>query len=150
MREGQIRTSHSHPIRVDQLPENEVAASGRLGMTFAPGMQADALGGYWQRDMATDMRALREEYGTDVLLSLMENEEYLYYGIPELLETERQAIEDPNVETNAGIEVIRYPIQDMGVPGEAESEEFSRFIGEVVEYLEAGKNVVAHCRGRAR
>jgi cyclin-dependent kinase inhibitor 3 len=35
----------------------------------------------------------------------------------------------------------------MGVPLDAESEEFASFVGEVVKRLEAGKNVVAHCRG---
>jgi hypothetical protein len=55
-------------------------------MTFAPGMWADALGGRWERELKADLRALKEEYRTDVLLSLMENEEYLYYGIPELLQ----------------------------------------------------------------
>lgn len=67
----------------------------------------------------------------------MENEEYLYYGVPDLLEESG----------HGGIEVLRFPIQDMGVPQEAASERFANFVGEVVKHLEAGKNVVAHCRG---
>jgi protein-tyrosine phosphatase len=106
-------------------------------MTFAPGMKAEALSGRWERELAADMRVLREEYGTDVLLSLMENEEYLYYGVPELLEDIPRE----------SIEVLRFPIRDMGVPQEAESEKFASFVREVVKRLEAGKDVVAHCRG---
>jgi hypothetical protein len=67
---GEVRTSESHPIRVDQLPAEEVRTPGRLGMTFAPGMWAEALGGRWERDLAADMKALRDEHGTDVLVSL--------------------------------------------------------------------------------
>jgi protein-tyrosine phosphatase len=137
MSEGWVRTSESHPIRVDQLPADEVHAPGRLGMTFAPGMWAEALGGRWERDLAADIKTLTEEYGTEMLVSLMENEEYLYYGVPELLEESGYK----------GIEVLRFPIRDMGVPLDAESEEFASFVGEVVKRLEAGKNVVAHCRG---
>lgn len=116
-------------------------------MTFAPGMKAESLSGSWERDLVSDMRVLREEYGTDVLLSLMENEEYLYYGIPELLDTESSGAESPGAETHAGIEIVRFPIRDMGVPQEAESEKFASFVREVVKRLEAGKDVVAHCRG---
>jgi protein-tyrosine phosphatase len=48
------------------------------------------------------------------------------------------AVED---RLHSGLEVLRFPIGDMGVPQEAASEEFASFVGET------GKNVVAHCRG---
>lgn len=41
MREAGVRTSRSHPIRVDFAAGEEVDAAGRLGMTLAPGMKAD-------------------------------------------------------------------------------------------------------------
>lgn len=106
-------------------------------MTFAPGMWADSVRGRWERDLAADMNALEEEHATHVLVSLMEDFEYGYYGIPELLEKDGYG----------GIEILRFAIRDMGVPQEAESEEFEAFVQEVVYRLEAGKNVVVHCRG---
>lgn len=90
-----------------------------------------------ERDLATDLRALEEKHETDVLVSLMENHEYHGYRIPELLE--RDSIR--------GIEILRFAIEDMDVPHEAESERFQAFVQEVVQRLERGQNVVVHCRG---
>lgn len=50
------RTSQTHPIRVDWLPENLAGMPGWLGMTFAPGKSAtSAFDNPWQRDLATDV-----------------------------------------------------------------------------------------------
>jgi protein-tyrosine phosphatase len=137
MREEWVGTSETDPIQVDFLPNDEVGTPGRLGMTFAPGMWAGSVGGRWERDLAADVRALEEEYETDVLVSLMEDHEYHGYRIPELLE--RDSI--------GGIEILRFAIEDMGVPQEAESEGFEAFVQDVVRRLERGQNVVVHCRG---
>jgi ADP-ribosyl-[dinitrogen reductase] hydrolase len=67
----------------------------------------------------------------------MEDHEYHGYRIPELLE--RDSIGD--------IEILRFAIKDMGVPREVESERFPAFVQEVVQRLERGQNIVAHCRG---
>ena len=137
MRDEWVGTSETDPIEVDFLPDDEVTTSGRFGMTFAPGMWAGSVGGRWERDLAADVRALEEEYETDVLVSLMEDHEYRGYRIPELLE--RDSI--------GGIEILRFAIEDMGVPREAESEGFEAFVKEIVQRLEQGQNVVVHCRG---
>jgi protein-tyrosine phosphatase len=137
MRDEWVGTSETDPIQVDFLPNDEVGMPGRLGMTFAPGMWAGSVGGRWERDLAADVRALEEEYETDVLVSLMEDHEYHGYRIPELLE--RDSI--------GGIEILRFAIEDMGVPQEAESEGFEAFVQDVVRRLEQGQNLVVHCRG---
>jgi len=52
-----IRTSLTHPIRVDALP----VAGGLLGLTFCPGKHGDSLtGAPWARDLDMDLRALRD------------------------------------------------------------------------------------------
>jgi protein-tyrosine phosphatase len=137
MRDEWVGTSETDPILVDFLPDDEVGTLGRLGMTFAPGMQAESVRGRWERDLATDMRALEEEHEVNVLVSLMEDHEYRGYRIPELLEKDRIG----------GIEILRFAIGDMSVPQEAESEMFEAFVQDVVQRLEQGQNVVAHCRG---
>jgi protein-tyrosine phosphatase len=137
MRDEWVGTSETDPIEVDFLPDDEVTTPGRLGMTFAPGMWAGSVEGRWERDLAADVRALEEEYETDVLVSLMEDHEYRGYRIPELLE--RDSI--------GGIEILRFAIEDMGVPREAESEGFEAFVKDIVQRLEQGQNVVVHCRG---
>lgn len=102
------RTSKSHPIRADFIPREEVDAPGRLGMTFAPGMKAGTThGGWrWKRDLRTDLRGLREEFKTDVLVSVMEEHEYRNYEVPELYE--RDEIER--------VEILRFAIRDMASP----------------------------------
>jgi predicted protein tyrosine phosphatase len=137
MRDEWVGTSETDPISVDFLPDDEVGTPGWLGMTFAPGMWAGSVRGRWERDLAADMRALEEEYETDILVSLMEKYEYRGYQIPELLERDKFG----------GIEILRFAIEDMGVPQEAESEGFEAFVRDVVQRLGQGQNVVVHCRG---
>jgi protein-tyrosine phosphatase len=137
MRDEWVGTSETDPILVHFLPDDEVGTPGRLGMTFAPGMWAGSVGGRWERDLAADVRALEEEHETDVLVSLMEDHEYRGYRIPELLEQE----------SIGNIEILRFAIEDMGVPREAESERFQTFVQDVVRRLEEDQNVVVHCRG---
>ena len=137
MRDEWVGTSETDPIPVDFLRDDEVGTPGRLGMTFAPGMWAGSVRGRWERDLAADMRVLEEEHETDVLVSLMEDHEYRGYRIPELLEQE----------SIGNIEILRFAIEDMGVPREAESERFQTFVQDVVRRLEEDQNVVVHCRG---
>ena len=137
MVEKRTRTSETDPVEVDFLPDGETHTRGRLGMTFAPGMRAPSLGGDWERDLATDMEALENEHGVGMLVSLMEEHEYRGYGIPELYERGEFG----------KIEVRRFAIRDMGIPKEAESQEFEAMVQEIVENLERGRNVAIHCRG---
>ena len=133
----QIMTSETHPIYADFVPEERTKVPGRLGMTFAPGMKARGMRGRWDRDLAADLRVLREEYGADVLVSVMEEHEYQGYKIPELLKQDHMG----------GIEVLRFAIEDMNVPREAEAEEYEELINSLVRRMREGKNVVVHCRG---
>lgn len=137
MRDEEVMTSETHPIYADFVPEDVTKTPGRLGMTFAPGMKALGMSGRWERDLKSDLRALRNEYKTDVLVSVMEEHEYGGYGIPELFE--HDLIED--------IQVLRFSIEDMNVPREAEEKEYEALIQEIVGRLKEGKNIVVHCRG---
>jgi protein-tyrosine phosphatase len=135
--EEHTMTSVTDPIRVDFLPRDKTVLPGFLGMTFAPGMKARGQGGRWDRDLEADLRVLRDDYGTDTLVSVMEEHEYRGYGIPELFE--RDLI--------GGIEVLRFAIEDMNVPKEAEATEYESLVRNAVDRMRQGKNVVVHCRG---
>lgn len=137
MSNEQKMTSKTHPIYADFVPEEHTSVPGRLGMTFAPGMKTRGVRGRWDRDLRADLGVLREEYGADVLVSVMEEHEYQGYKIPELFEQD----------TMEGIEVLRFAIEDMNVPKEAEAEEYEELIRNVVDRMRDGKNVVVHCRG---
>lgn len=78
-----------------------------------------------------------KQCGTDTLVSLMEGHEYRYFGISALYKGDE-------VE---GIKILRFAIRVMDVPEEAEVEDYESAILKIVEHLEAGKNVVVHCRG---
>ncbi len=133
---GETWTSDSHPIRTDFIPREALGLPGRLGMTFAPGMKDFA----WDRDVEKDLRRLKEEYGADILVSLMEDFEYDKYemgGVGEFFEAAK----------SASLEVRHFPILDVNVPRPEQSGEYAAYIGDVVADLEAGKSVVAHCRG---
>ena len=137
MGEEHTMTSETDPIRVDFLTRDETILPGLLGMTFAPGMQALGQRGRWDRDLEADLRVLRDDYGTDTLVSVMEEHEYCGYGMRDLFEQD----------LIGGIEVLRFAIEDMNIPKEAEATEYEALIRDVVDRMCQGKNVVVHCCG---
>ncbi|MEZ4234407.1 MAG: cyclin-dependent kinase inhibitor 3 family protein [Polyangiaceae bacterium] len=126
-------TSDSHPIRVDFIDPTHHGLPGRLGLTIAPGKQDDR----WRRDLETDLKRLREEYKTGLLVSLMEGHEYAALRIEELFERAEQL----------GIEVARFQIRDVSVPPAGAMPKFAELIGGVVAAMREGRTVVVHCRG---
>lgn len=142
MKDIPVRTSKEYPIYVDFVPDNEVGdnevgGNGRLGMTLAPGMKAETTHGEWrwERDLATDMRKLRE-LKVDLLVSVMEEHEYRGYEILDLYEKDE-------VE---GVKIRRCAIKDMDIP--TEKDEYEALIRDIVSLLlEEKKTVVVHCRG---
>ncbi|MGI5863800.1 MAG: cyclin-dependent kinase inhibitor 3 family protein [Myxococcales bacterium] len=129
------RTSDTDPIKVALLPQELVGLPGRIGLTFAPGKKHKALTGEWYRDVDKDLERLCQAYGTRVLVSLIEDPELDLLGIPELFD--RCAFH--------GIQVIRFPIPDGGVPRELG--EFSQLVERILADARAGKTVVIQCRG---
>lgn len=126
-------TSAAHPIRVDFVDAAQHKLPGRLGLTIAPGKQDDR----WLRDLDADLRRLREEYKTDLLVSLMEPFEYRLLHIEALF---------PGAEA-LGITVARFPIVDVSVPPASAMPAFAELIAQVVDAMRAGQAVVVHCRG---
>ena len=137
MRDREEKTSESHPIRVDFLPQEEVGLPGRLGMTFAPGKKSEGADGVWERDLETDLKRLTEEYHVEVLVSLMERIEYSYLKIPNLFQKAEEL----------GMEILHLPIPDGGAPVDPEADRYVPLVEDVVERLKKGQTVVAHCRG---
>ena len=130
-------TSASHPIRVDEVPLEGVA--GRLGVTFAPGKRSAGIVSrvVWDRDLDTDLAALRDEYGTDVLVSLIEDHELELLGIPDLVERAE----------GHGMRVRRFAIRDVSAPKRDEAPAFDDVVEQTYGDLSAGRNVTVHCRG---
>jgi protein-tyrosine phosphatase len=135
-----LATSESHPIRVDAIPVDFV--SGRLGITFAPGKK-DAGGAapwrdfLWDRDLDADLEQLRERWGTDVVVSLMQRHEHD--------EVEIRGFYD--AVARHGMRSVAFEIVDGSVPDDHDRDAFDRMIDGLYADLEAGRNVVIHCKG---
>ncbi|WP_407539056.1 cyclin-dependent kinase inhibitor 3 family protein [Deinococcus radiomollis] len=128
-------TSEISPIRVDWI---ETALwPGHLGLTLAPGKKGLSANGetLHDRDLEADLTRLRQHYGTQVLVSLLELDEARRYG----LETYDAQAED------LGIDVLYHSIPDADVPQNTAT--FAEFADEVMNRLLNGETVVAHCLG---
>lgn len=105
------------PLRIDWLDgvldgaldgANEDEAPGRLGLTILPGKHGPSSrypGRVYRRDLATDLAALAS-HGVRRLILLVEDAELRRWG--EVAVVDRAAV--------AGIEILRHPIPDGGVP----------------------------------
>ncbi|RMF88298.1 MAG: hypothetical protein D6739_00300 [Nitrospirae bacterium] len=128
------RTSETDPIEVAWLPP---ALPGRIGLTLAPGKRAtSALSPRpWRRDLGADLDRLAEVHGVTTLVCLMEDHELAACAIERLPEAARER----------GIDLLRLPIPDGGVPEDPEATR--ALVAEIVRRARAGGRVVIHCRG---
>ena len=95
---------------LDGLPD-----AGRLGLTLAPGKKGPSYyGGYWDRDLETDLHVLRDEIGVDVLVTLMEQDEMAAAQIPDLLQRAEAR----------GFRVMHFPIEDTRAPMPGQEQAF--------------------------
>lgn len=128
-----IRTSLTHPIRVDAHP----VSGGLLGMTFCPGKHGDSLNGAaWARDIEADLAALKV-WGASLVVTLMEWHEFALLRVPDL---------DARVAAH-GMAWAHLSIPDQGVPGRAFAVAWPRVRAELLSQLNLGGRVVLHCRG---
>lgn len=102
-------------------------------MTLAPGVKD----WNWDRDMRTDMRRLREHWRTDVLVSLIEDDEYELYKMESYADEAKAS----------DIEVEKWPIRDVDIPRKEQVEEYADLVGKIVGFPRGGRNTVVHCRG---
>jgi len=110
---------------------------GCIGLTFCPGKyDPRAMTGYWNRDLALDLNAVRD-WGASAVVTLLEPEEMA------LLRVER-----------LGEEVLRrnmlwfhLPITDGSTPDEAFEQKWVEAGAELRSLLCGERNVVVHCRG---
>jgi ADP-ribosyl-[dinitrogen reductase] hydrolase len=127
------RTSETHPLRVDFIG---VPASGRLGMTFAPGKrQKDALTGRWARDLDLDLDRLSTIYGAELVVSVMEEKELRALCIPSL----------SSAVGFRGMGWLHVPVVDGGVPKDDLT--WLHALRLVRARLLEGRTVIVHCMG---
>lgn len=128
-----IRTSDTHPLYVDLIPTEAALVPGKIGITFAPGKHQPNSNGNWQRDLDKDLFRLRHHWQANVMVSLLEQDEFEQLRIPNLLT--RAKYHD--------IEVIWLPIRDRSVPSSIV--EFHQLVITINDKLHSGRNVVVQC-----
>lgn len=97
-----VRTSHTHPLRIDALP----LANGQLGITFCPGKKCDSVyGAAWDRDLDLDIDAIKS-WGANAVLTLLKKHEFELLSVPNLGDAFKAR----------GIEWFQLAIRDLDVP----------------------------------
>jgi protein-tyrosine phosphatase len=130
-----VRTSTTHPLKVDWVPRTVLGTKGRVGMTFAPGKcNEHGVTGIHRRSMDEDLARLVDER-THVLVTLMEPLELIENAMGGL----EQAL------TERSIQWMHFPIRDLSIPTSLHG--LRALLRNVRSELEIRRNVVVHCRG---
>ena len=129
-----VRTSLSHPLRIDEVV---VDAAGRIGLCICPGKRGGSMmGGPWQRDLAQDLEVVRR-WRPDAVLTLLEAHELELLGVSDLGSRLRAL----------GIEWHHLPIVDRQPPDERFEAAWTVSGSRVRACLRDGGRVLVHCRG---
>ena len=129
-------TSTNSPLQIAQVL-SPPAGGGRIGITLCPGKwQARSVSGNWQRDMDTDLQAIRQ-WGAAAVVTLMPHDELVACQAGHIGAACEQQ----------GMEWYHLPIQDVNVPT-PEFETAWLYAGlRLREHLRQGRHVLVHCRG---
>jgi ADP-ribosylglycohydrolase/protein-tyrosine phosphatase len=128
-----IRTSLSDPLQIAEL----TVGDGIVGVTLCPGKRGDSVfGGDWERDLATDVAAIRG-WGASAVVTLIEGDEFKKLGVERL----------PGAVRGAGIEWHHLPVKDVTAPDHAFENRWVYAGARLRERLRAGDRVLVHCRG---
>lgn len=130
-----IRTSETHPIRIDSVaPPDDW---GAIGMSLCPGKhQPNGLTGAWQRDLNRDLARIRD-WGAIMVVSLIEAHEFKSLRVEPL----------PDRVTELGMQWRHLPIPDNCPPGPDFAALWDTVGREITELLKSHNRVFLHCMG---
>jgi hypothetical protein len=101
-----IKTSASHPLRIDSVGPKPVA--GTIGLTFCPGKKHfGAHEGQWDRDLDADLAVIRQS-GAEAVVTLMEEDELVSVHVPPAVLSSKLV--------ELGLEWHLLPTSDTGIP----------------------------------
>ncbi|WCL50282.1 isochorismatase family protein [Leptospira sp. GIMC2001] len=115
----------SKRLRIDFIPIPN--RKGKIGLTILPGRKDR------NRNLSDDLNVLKEE-GIKKVYSLITEDEYREYGVPNL----KWGYEE------AGLSFLSFPILDQGIPAR---EDLPKIIDDIDQELQSGNNVLVHCVG---
>jgi len=128
------RTSSTHPLQIQSV--TPAGTTGAIGMTLCPGHRGPSNAyGHWNRDLATDLEAVRD-WKPDLVITLLEDKEFAVLRIPRF--------RDEVAESRIPWEFA--PIRDVDIP-DAAFERTWRVLGpRARNILRKGGRVLIHCR----
>ena len=130
-----MRTSITHPLRIDWLPVE--GDKGCIGMTLCPGKyQPVAQTGSWDRQLDLDIEVLKEN-STSTLISLVTQEDMELLRVTQL----------PEGLEASGIEWIHLPLPDMSIPTRKWLRRSVDIFTKLQTSITKGERVVVHCMG---
>ncbi len=112
-------------------------SGGQAGMTHCPGRnRIDILGRRWNRDLGADLRSI-EAWEARALVSLIEEHEFAWLGVPDLATQIRRHRFD----------WYQLPIRDTRAPGGDFARAWAKYGTPISQYLQDGGKIVVHCAG---
>lgn len=129
-----LRTSQTHPIRIDTV---DLPNGGRLGLSLCPGKkQAVSMTGGWDRDLPTDLDAVKA-WGAQAVVSILEKQELKDLQVTDLgKESNQRAMQWVNLD-----------LPNDAVPTRAFMEQWKRAKPAIHQILDQGGDVFVHCMG---
>ena len=132
-----MKTSLSHPLRIDSVQVDN--HTGKIGLTLCPGKQQEhAMTGAWNRDLETDIAAIKSK-GYSALVTLMEEKELTHYGVPK-----------PQMESitkSYELDWFLLPIKDGKIPDPTFEQAWKIAGQQLNSLLTNGQSIVVHCLG---
>jgi protein-tyrosine phosphatase len=129
------RTSLTHPLQIGFV---KVGPSfGRIGMTLCPGKHdPHAITGFWERDLAVDLDAIRD-WGASAVVTLIEPWEIRLLQVERLGEEVRRR----------GMLWLHLPIADVAIPDAKFEDGWIGAGAELRALVGRGRDILVHCRG---
>ncbi len=126
------KNSENSPIHIAEVRLEQ--GGGSLGLTLCPGKK-DA-GRSWDRDLSTDLQAIRA-WGATTVVTLIEDHEFRLLRI-ESLANEVRAL---------GMNWVHLPIVDVSIPDSHFEDAWVREGPMLHDRLNVGEKILIHCRG---
>jgi len=126
--------SPSTSLKIATVP---VIGKAVIGLLACPGrMQINADGEQIQGHLEADLNML-EDWGAEILISLVETEEFSKLGVPEF----------ETVMCSKNLRWYHLPIADMGIPGAAFFNAWHKHGSDILKTIKQDGRVAIHCAG---
>ena len=126
------KNSENSPLHIAEVRLEQ--GGGSLGLTLCPGKKDSARS--WNRDLSTDLQAIRA-WGATTVVTLIEDHEFRLLRIESLADEVRAM----------GMNWLHLPIVDVNIPDRRFEDAWLSDGPKLHDRLDAGEKILIHCRG---